>query len=186
MIRNIIFGVYLDFQIFWRKVSKPTKTSKKDNLSHYTVSLRKPCPFYKPQLTQHCKDYTPATRPITLLTFQIFQTKCFSLFSEKKNLHWTISRSPRTTFSKHLESKCLCILVYFLKKFLFQWRRKLLSEGGLNNFIQATRCLALAECLKMFYFSIEVFRNLTIFQHFDTSINSNDKLKFSRQFWLQG
>ena len=84
MIRNIIFGVYLDFQIFWRKVSKPTKTSKKDKLSHNTVSLRKPCPFYKPQFTQHCKHYTPATHPITLLTFQIFQTKCFSVVSEKK------------------------------------------------------------------------------------------------------
>ena len=40
-----------------------------------------------------------------------------------------ISTLPKTTFSNHFESKCLCISVYLHKKTLFQRRRKLLSRG---------------------------------------------------------
>ena len=123
-------------------------------------------------------------KPYSRYKFSKKNVFCWS--QKKKDLHWTISKSPRTTFSKHLEGKCLCIIVCFLKKFLFQRRRKLLSGGEMNNFIQATRCLGLAECLKTFYSSIEIFGNSTNFHHFDTSINNNDMLKFFRQFWLQG
>ena len=35
--------------------------------------LKKPQLFYEPQLTQHCKKYTPATQPKVLLTLRIFQ-----------------------------------------------------------------------------------------------------------------
>ena len=49
------------------------KSGKKDRSSQNTASLKKPQSFCEPRLTQHCKKYTSATQPKTLLTFQIFQ-----------------------------------------------------------------------------------------------------------------
>ena len=53
------------FRIIWLKVSKSTKTSKKDNSFYNTLSLEKPHSFYEPQLTRHCRKYTPAIQPKT-------------------------------------------------------------------------------------------------------------------------
>ena len=39
---------------------------------------------------------------------------------QKKHFHCTISGCPETTFSKHLETKCLYIPVYFQKKIFVQ------------------------------------------------------------------
>ena len=68
---------------FSGRVSKPTKTSNKDYPFYNTVSLKKHQSFYKPQLTQHYRKYTPATQPKTLLTLQIFQQICCWLVSDK-------------------------------------------------------------------------------------------------------
>ena len=46
--------------------------------------------------------------------------KHFSGSCQKKHFHCTISGCPKTTFSKHLESKCLYIPVYFHKKIFVQ------------------------------------------------------------------
>ena len=97
------------FQIFEQKVSKPTKTSKKDHPFCNAVLPKKPYSFCEPQLTQLSKNILPAAHPKTLQALQTFQQICFWLVSEKKHLHCTISRRPRTAFSKHLESKCLYI-----------------------------------------------------------------------------
>ena len=45
-----------------------------------------------------------------------FSSKRVSGWCLKKHLHCTISRRLRTSFSKHLESKCLYIPVYLRKK----------------------------------------------------------------------
>ena len=52
--------------------------------------------------------------------------------------------------------------------------------GGLNNFLNASRCLGFA-----FFILIEMFRNSASFRHFDTAINSIETLKFSWQFGFQ-
>ena len=101
MIKNLIFGVSELISDFLVEFSKPTKTSKKDHSFYNTVLLQKPHSFYEPHLTQYYKTYTPATQPKT----------CFWLVSEEKHLHCIITRCPRTTFSKHLESKFLYIPV---------------------------------------------------------------------------
>ena len=101
MIKNIVFAVYVLmslFQIFWQKVSKLTKTSKKDSSSYNTVSIKKPRTFYERRLSQTYKKYTPATQPNYL-----------SRWCQKKHLHSTIHKRPRTAFLEHLESKCLDI-----------------------------------------------------------------------------
>ena len=98
------------------KTRKTTKTTKKEHLFHSKNSLKKHHSFYRPEFTQHCKNYTPATHLKSLLTLQIFQQKCFWLFSEKKHFHCTIARRPRTTFPKHFKSKPLHISVYLGKK----------------------------------------------------------------------
>ena len=58
-------------------------------------------------------------------------------------------------------------------------------KGRLNNFLKVAHCLRLVKCLTVFHF-IEIFRNSTIFQHFDTSIYSIKTLEVSRQFGFQG
>ena len=106
MIQNLIFGILFLKISFWaynffifvhrsqwtlsesffisdslaEKVSKPTKTSKKDHLFYNTVSLIKPHSFYEPQLTL---PYDPTTQPKTFLTLQIFQQTFLCLVSEK-------------------------------------------------------------------------------------------------------
>ena len=40
---------FFQFQIFWQKVSKPTKTSEKDHSFYNTVLLKKPHLFDEPQ-----------------------------------------------------------------------------------------------------------------------------------------
>ena len=82
----------------------------------------------------------------------------------------------------------VCIFLHIsVRKFLFQRRRMILSDGGwaadwgrLNSFPKKARCLGLIKCL------IETFWNSSIFQHFDTFIYSIKTLKFSRQFGFQG
>ena len=79
------------FQIFYQKVSKPTKTSEKDHSFFNTASLKKPHVFYEPQLTWHWKEYAPKIQPKTCFTLQIFQQTCFCIVSKKKqHLHCTI------------------------------------------------------------------------------------------------
>ena len=111
-----------------------------------------------------------------------FHQKCFWL---KRHLHCTISRRPRTAFSKQLEIKYLYIPVCLRQKYMFQRRRKLLSGEELNNFLQAARSLELVKCFEIIIL-IGTFGNSTIFQHFDTSANSTETPKFPRQFGLQG
>ena len=84
-------------------------------------------------------------------SFYQFSSKHVSGWCQKKHLHYTISKSQRTAFSKHLESKSLYIRVYLRKKIFFQWRRMLLSGGGLNNFLKADHCL---KCFKILHFNL--------------------------------
>ena len=58
---------------YQKKVSRPTKASKKDHLFYNAVSLKKRYSFYQSQVTRHRKRYPPATLPETFLTLQIFQ-----------------------------------------------------------------------------------------------------------------
>ena len=167
--------IIYQFQIFWQKVSKPTKTSKEDHSFYNTASLKKPHIFYKTQYYYSrdiAKKLTHYTNfPANMFPVGVRKNICTAPFLEAQELH--------------SQSKCFYILVNDCKKFLFQRRRKTLSGGWLNNFLKATRCLGLVKCFNIFHFICN-FGNSTIFQHFDTSINSMETLKLSRQFGLQG
>ena len=122
--------------------------------------LKRPHPFYEPQLTCQWKYYTFATQPKTFLTLQIFQTTFFCLVSEKTFAQHHSWR-PRTTFLKHFETKCLYTSVYLRKKTFVlssNFCSKILSgwEVGwgesLNYFLNATRCMTLVECFTIFHF----------------------------------
>ena len=83
---------------------------------------------------------------------------------QKKHLHCIISRCPRTAFSEHLESKCLYIPKTSIRIFLFQRGRKLLSGGGLNNFLSADHCLRLVKCFIICHFKfleIQLFSSIS-------------------------
>ena len=113
--------------------------------------VKKDHSFYEPQLTRHYKKYTPATQPKT----------CFWLVSEKKHLHWTISRCLRTAFLEHLESECQSICV---QTFLFQRRWKLLSGGGRIVSPRHTAVWDLLGNVLRFFYLIEIYKNLTVFR----------------------
>ena len=104
-----------------------------------------------------------------------FSSTHVSDWYQKKHLNCTISRCPRIVFSKHWES---FIFPYIsVNNILLQRCRKLLSGGWLNNFLKSASCLRFVKFLK-FFILIEIFENLTIYQHFDTSINNIKTLKF--------
>ena len=100
---------------FSGRVLRPTKTSNEDHSFYNKVSLKKQHSFSESQLTEHYKRYTSATQPN-------FQANCFCLVSDKTLallwVHCTISRCSKNAFLKHLESKCLCILVKLHKEIL--------------------------------------------------------------------
>ena len=111
MIQNITFGVYLLISDFLVERLKANKNYQKDHLFYNTVSLKKNPSFYNPQLSQ----FILATQPKNSL--YKFSSKHVFGWYQKKHLNYTIPRRPRTTFSKHLESKCLYIPVDLRKKF---------------------------------------------------------------------
>ena len=82
--------------------------------------VKKPHSFYKPNLTQHCKTYTPATQP---------KTWCW-LVSEKA-LALTISK---TAFLEHLKSKCLHIPINRRSNISVPERGRKLFSGGADEF----------------------------------------------------
>ena len=137
MIKKLIFEFYLLISGFVPQ--NPANVGKKDHS------------FYEPRLTRHYKKYTPATQPKT----------CFWLVSEKKHLHWTISRCLRTAFLEHLESECQSICV---QTFLFQRRWKLLSGGGRIVSPRHTAVWDLLGNVLRFFYLIEIYKNLTVFR----------------------
>ena len=66
-------GLSINFR-FSGRISKPAKTSYKDQSFRNTVSLKIHHLFYEPQLTQHYKKYTPATQ------LQILPTSLANMF----------------------------------------------------------------------------------------------------------
>ena len=67
MIKNLIFRVYLLIPNFLekRQKTKKKKKKKKDYSFYNTVLLKEPHSFYKSQLLQHYKKYTPVKRAKT-------------------------------------------------------------------------------------------------------------------------
>ena len=101
-----------------------------------------------------------------------FTSKHVSGFFQKKYLHCTISRRPRIAFLRPLESKCLYIPVNL--------RKKIFVPEMLEPFIWWGAFIAVwaSENVLKFFILIEIFVASTIFQRFDTSINSIETLKF--------
>ena len=177
-----MFGVYLlisDFlaqsqQTLAKKITQLTIQFRLKNLTHFTNlnSLN----IAKSILPHHSQ------KPYSLYKFS---SKYVSGWRQKKHLHCTISRHPRTAFSKQLKSKYLRIHVNHSQATFVPetWQAFMWWEGGgLNSFLKVACCLGFFK----FFILIEIFGNSTIFQHFNTFINSLETLKFSRQFELQG
>ena len=110
-----------------------------------------------------------------LLLFGVRKNICTAPFLDTQELHsWSTLKA----------NVCIFLYISLISRY------KILSDGmgggwRLNNFLKTTRFLSLVKCFTLFHL-IEIFGNLTIFQHFDTSIYSIKTLKFSRQFELQG
>ena len=110
------WSFFINFRFSGRKSQSQQKLTIQFTIHFYnTVSPKKLHSFYESQLTQHFKKYTPVTQPKTELTVEI-SSKHVSGWCQKKHLHCTVFTRPRTTFSKHLESKCLYIPVNIRKK----------------------------------------------------------------------
>ena len=77
----------------------------------------------------------------TMFLVCVRKSICTALFLEAKELYfWSTWKAS------------VCIFEYIsIRKFLFQWRRKLLSGGGLNNFLKADHCL---KCFKILHFNL--------------------------------
>ena len=123
MIKNFRSGVYLlisgrkseSQQKLPKKITYFTRQFRSKNLTHFTNlnSLN----IIKNILPQHSQKHA-------------------SGWCQKKSFTLHNCRRQRTAFLEHLERKCLYIPVNLCSKILFQERRKLLSGGGLNNFLQ--------------------------------------------------
>ena len=100
---------------FSGRVSKPTKTSNKYHLFYNTVLLKKYHSFKNVNSLNILKNILPqhSQKPFPLYKFS---GKLVSGWYQIKYLHCTISRWPKTAFSKLWESKYLYIPVNLHKK----------------------------------------------------------------------
>ena len=133
------------FQIFEQKVSKPTKTSKKDHSFYNAVLPKKPYPFSEPQLTQLSKNILPAAHPKTLHALQTFQQTCFWLVSEK-NIGTAPFPDAQELHSRSTWKANVCIL-------RSSHRRCFGKKGVLGNFTIFTGkhlCKSCKACRKPF------------------------------------
>ena len=99
MIQNPIFGVYLLISYFLTESLKGIKNYQQRSLIlQYSFAQKKNLiHFTNLNLLNTKKIYTPATKPKTLLTLQIFQQNCYWFVSEKKLC---------CTFSRHSAFTC--------------------------------------------------------------------------------
>ena len=65
------------------RFSSKKSQNQQDHSFYNTVSLKKPHSFYEPQLTHHCKKYTPAAHPKNLIHVTIFHQNVY-VWSQKK------------------------------------------------------------------------------------------------------
>ena len=108
-----IWSLSFDYTFSSRKCQGQQKLAKM--ITHFTIPFRSKNRFaylfYEHQLTQHYKKYTFSTQS-QIPSLYKFSRKHISGWCPKKSLHCSISRRPRTAFSKHRESKCLYIPVH--------------------------------------------------------------------------
>ena len=100
-----------EFQIFQQNASKPIKPKE---IPHFTIQFcfKNLVHFKNLNSLSIAKNVIPqhSQKPYSLYKFS---GKHVSGWFQKNYLYCTISRRPRTAFSKHLESKYLCLPVYF-------------------------------------------------------------------------
>ena len=109
-----IWSLFCSFRFSSRKSRSQEKLAEK--VTHFTIQFHSKKPFsHFPNFDSLniVKMILPKQKPYSLCKFCI---KHDSGLCQKKHLHCTISRRPRTGFSKHLEMKCLDILVNLFKK----------------------------------------------------------------------
>ena len=146
MIKNLIFGVvYLLISYFLLESLKANKNQQKHHSFYNTFLLKKSHSFYKSQLTQRYKKYTRILPQ--------HSQKHLSGCCQKKHLHCTISRRPRTAFSKHLESKYLYFFKPLLGNICSQRCRELLSGMELNDFFRQFAKWDFVKYFKVFHFN---------------------------------
>ena len=136
-----IWSLYTNFRFTSKKI-----TSKKDYSFYNTFLLKKPHSFYEPQLIQLQHSQEP-------YSFYKFSSKHVSGWCQKKICTPPI-RDTQGLLSRSTWEANFCIFLYIsVRKFLFQRRRKLLSAGGLNNFLKVAYFLSLVKCFKVFHFN---------------------------------
>ena len=140
--------------------------------------------LYKPQLTQHYKKYTRTTQP-KMHSLYKFSSQHVAGWCQKKNFIAPFLDSQKLHYRSTGEANVYIFLFISVRKLLFQSRKKILSVRG--GYRISLRWLAVWSSWNVlnFFILIWTFRNLTIFQHFDTSINSIETMTFSRQFGAQ-
>ena len=130
----VIFGVYFLISNFLAESLKANKNwQKRWFFLQYCVNQKTSL-----ILRTSTQKYTPTIQP-KIHSLYKFSSKHVSGWCQKKILHCTISRHPRNAFSE-----------LFVRKFLFHRRRKLVSDGGMNDFLKTARCLGFVRfCFKI-------------------------------------
>ena len=119
---NYNWSLSFSFRFFSTRSQSPLFCNT-DHWLYNTVSLKKP--FTNLNSFNIVKNILPRQGQKPYSCYKIFN-ESVSGWSKKKHLYCTISRRPRTTFSKHLESKC----ILSLRKFLFQRRKSFYLVGA--------------------------------------------------------
>ena len=142
------------FQIFKQKVSKPTKTSKKDRSFYNTLLLKKPHSFYQRQLPQHSKKIYSCNTAKNFTHFINFPAHMFLIGLWKKICTKSFLNAQELYSWRTVKANVYIYLYISVRKFLLQRCRKFLygeRGGGLKNFLKTTQYLSLIKSFKNFH-----------------------------------
>ena len=173
-------------EIFYQKVLKPTKTSKKDHSFYNKVLLKKTSLILRTSthltlkiigsrnIAKNLSDFT--NFPANMFLFSFRKKVCTAPFLDAQEMHSWITLKANGC-SVYLGKKNFIPK----KKYDFTWwvRRGWLC-GRLNNFFKAACCLGLVKCFTIFHFNWN-FWKFNYFSAFWSSIFSIKTLEFSRQ-----
>ena len=145
------WSLYFNFRFSSRKFQSQAKLAK--NITYFTIQFCSKCLTHYINLNplKFLKMYSRNTAKNNI-HFKI-SSKHVSGWCQKSHLHCFISRRQRTAFSKHYKANVRIFMYIPVRKVLFQRRGKLLSRGGLNNFLKTARCFGLEKCFKIFHFN---------------------------------
>ena len=158
-------GTYQSFIFNFRFFSRKSQSQQKQpkRITHFIIQfrLKNLTHFMNLNLLDIENNMLPQYSQKLFWLYYKFSSKHVSVWSQKKRLHSTISWRPKLNSWSTLKANVRIFLHISVTNFFFQRHSTVLCDG---EWLEGSWIISLMQLV------VWVFRNSTIFQHFDTCI----------------